>query len=151
MTDQNIDDHLRTIFRSYRVWACVGASANPARPSHYVSEFLRQKGFRIIPVNPGLAGQELFGETVYATLSDIPEPVEVVDVFRRSEAVPALVEEALALRQPPKVFWTQLGVFAPDTSAKMAASRGMVVVQNRCPKIEYPRLFGSRDRSAITA
>lgn len=137
------DATLRRIFDEARVFACVGASANPARPSHYVSQFLVDRGYRVIPVNPGLAGQTLFGETVRADLAAIDEAVDVIDVFRQSEALPGLVEEALAMVPRPAVLWTQLGVIHPG-AARRAHDAGMTVVENRCPKIEYPRLYANR-------
>ncbi len=135
MTDAQIAD----ILRSARVIAVVGASANPVRPSHSVAQFLQSKGYRVIPVNPGLAGQTLLGETVYAALSDIPIAVDMVDVFRASEAVSDVVDAALELPSV-QVIWTQLGV-RDDIAAARARRAGRVMVQNRCPAIEYPRLI----------
>lgn len=135
------DDLLRDVLKRSRVFALVGVSPNPVRPSHYVGRYLGLKGYRVIPVNPGHAGETLWGQTVQARLSDIPEPVDVVDIFRRSEAVPAIVEEALAMTPRPKVIWMQIGVTHPEAAAR-AEAEGLVVIQNRCPKIEYQRLFG---------
>jgi len=119
----------------------VGVSPNPVRPSHYVARYLSLKGVRVIPVNPGQAGETLFGEIVVASLSDIDGPVDMVDIFRRSEAVPPIVDEALAQFPGLKTIWMQIGVEHPEAAAK-AEARGVQVVQNRCPKIEYQRLFG---------
>lgn len=135
------DGFLREILSTTKVVALVGASANPVRPSYFVQRYLGLKGFRVIPVNPGLAGQELLRETVYGSLSDIPDDVDMIDIFRRSEAVPAIVDEALEHFPNLKVVWMQIGVENAEAAAK-AEARGVKVVQNRCPKIEYQRLFG---------
>lgn len=133
------DDIIETVLRQTKVIALVGASANPARPSYGVMAYLMANGYRVIPVNPGLAGQELMGQLVYADLTSIPDEVDMVDIFRQSVAVPAIVEEAL-LRWPTlKVVWTQLGV-VHDGAAAMAETRGVTVIQDRCPKIEIARL-----------
>lgn len=133
------DDRIRRILREARVIAVIGASANPARPVYGVMRFLQQKGHRIVPVNPGLAGKTLFGETVHARLADIPVPVDMVDIFRRPGAVPAIVDEALALDPLPKAIWMQLGIVVPDAAARAEAA-GLEVVMDRCPAIEYRRL-----------
>ena len=135
------DDLLRTILRRTRTIAVVGVSANPVRPSYYVARYLGLKGFRVIPVNPGLAGQDLLGETVRGSLADITEAVDMVDIFRRSEAVPGIVDEALARWPDLQTIWMQIGVQHAAAAAK-AEARGVTVIQNRCPKIEYQRLFG---------
>ena len=134
-------DSLRRILKRTRTIAVVGVSANPVRPSYFVARYLGLKGFRVIPVNPGLAGQTLFGETVYASLVDIPHDVDMVDIFRKPDAVPALVDEALARWPDLQTIWMQIGVTHPEAAAK-AEARGATVVQDRCPKIEYQRLFG---------
>lgn len=135
------DDHLRMVLKRAKVIALVGASANPVRPSYYVARYLGLKGMRVIPVNPGLAGQTLLGETVYADLSSIPDDVDMVDIFRRSEAVPAIVDEALSRWPNLQTIWMQIGVQHEEAAAK-AEAHGVTVIQNRCPKIEYQRLFG---------
>lgn len=137
------DDELRDILKTTRVVAVVGVSANPIRPSYFVARYLALKGFRVIPVNPGLAGSTLLGETVYADLSAIPAAakVDMVDIFRRSDAVPAIVDEALAHLPHLRTVWMQIGVEHAEAAAKARAA-GLRVVQNRCPKIEYQRLFG---------
>lgn len=137
-------NEIKEILTEAKVIAVVGISANPARPSYGVAEFLQAKGYRIIPVNPGLAGQELLGETVYADLASIPAdiPVDFVDIFRRSEAVPEVVEEALAHLPALRVIWMQLGV-VHEGAAELARARGVKVVMDRCPKIDYPRLIGA--------
>jgi len=133
------DDDLRRILTQARTIAVVGFSAKPARPSHYVSAFLQQQGHRVIPVNPGLAGQTQLGEVVAESLSAISEPVDMVDIFRRSDAVPEVVEEALASLPGLKSIWMQLSVIH-DGAADAARARGVDVVMDRCPKIEIPRL-----------
>ena len=135
------DKFLRDILSTTKVVALVGASANPVRPSYFVQRYLGLKGFRVIPVNPGLDGQQLLGETVYGSMSDIPVDVDMVDIFRRSDAVPAIVDEALERFPNLKVIWMQIGVENAQAAEK-AEARGVKVVQNRCPKIEYQRLFG---------
>ena len=134
------DDFLRTILRRTKTVAVVGVSANEIRPSYYVARYLGLKGMRVIPVNPGLAGQTLLGETVYPNLTDIPVDVDMVDIFRRSEAVPPIVDEALVRFPDLQTIWMQIGVTHPEAAAKAEAS-GVDVVQDRCPKIEYQRLF----------
>ncbi|MEY8838929.1 CoA-binding protein [Cribrihabitans sp. XS_ASV171] len=135
------DDFLKTILKRTKVVAVVGVSLNPVRPSYYVARYLSLKGYRVIPVNPGHAGTPLFGETVRASLSEIDAPVDMVDIFRRSEAVPPIVEEALEALPGLKTVWMQIGVEHPEAAAR-AEARGVDVVMNRCPKIEYQRLFG---------
>lgn len=133
------DDDLRRILGETRVIALVGWSPKADRPSHRVAAFLKAQGYRVIPVNPGQAGQQALGETVRASLSEIDEAVDMVDIFRRSEEVPAVVEEALAALPGLKTVWMQLGIEHADAAA-MAEARGIQVVQNRCPAIEIPRL-----------
>ncbi|WP_170365710.1 CoA-binding protein [Ruegeria arenilitoris] len=135
------DDFLRSVLKRTKAVAVVGVSMNPVRPSYYVARYLSLKGYRVIPVNPGHAGAELFGETVRASLSEISEPVDMVDIFRRSEAVPPIVDEALAAFSDLRTIWMQIGVENAEAAA-VAQARGVDVVMNRCPKIEYQRLFG---------
>ena len=139
MTESDI--YLRTMLRRTKTVALVGISANPVRPSYFVARYLTLKGMRVIGVNPGLAGQSLFGETVYADLTSIPDEVDMVDIFRRSEAVGPIVYEALARWPQLQTIWMQIGV-TNQAAADAAEARGVDVVQNRCPKIEYQRLFG---------
>lgn len=141
MTAKIEDDRLRRILKSTRVIACVGVSANPVRPSYYVARYLSLKGFRVIPVNPGIAGQRLFGEVVAGSLSEVEAEVDMVDIFRRSEHVLPIVEEALQRFASLDTVWMQIGVVNEDAAA-LARARGCEVVMNRCPKIEYQRLFG---------
>lgn len=148
MTDPS-DDLLRRVLTQTRTIAVVGFSADPSRPSHYVAAFLKDRGYRVIPVNPGLAGQVFLGETVRAALADIPaeDRVDMVDIFRRSEQVPPVVDDALAHLPHLRTVWMQVGVMNAEAAAK-AEARGLTVIQNRCPKAEYPRLFGDRPRPA---
>jgi predicted CoA-binding protein len=138
---QYADETIRRILTEVRTIAVVGVSPNPVRPSYYVARYLGLKGFRVIPVNPGHAGETLFGETVRGSLSEIGEPVDMVDIFRRSEHVGPIVDEALAAFPALRVIWMQIGVENPEAAAR-AEARGITVIQNRCPKIEYQRLFG---------
>lgn len=133
--------YISGILNSVRTIAIVGASANDVRPSWFVTKYLLDKGFSVIPVNPGQAGKEILGQRVYARLADIPQPIDMVDIFRASSAVPAVLDEVLALDPLPKVLWMQLGV-RNDEAAARAEAAGMKVVMNRCPKIEYGRLSG---------
>ena len=133
--------YLHDILTRTKVIAAVGVSPNPIRPSYFVARYLGFKGYRVIPVNPGHAGKNLFGEKVYAQLSDIKEPVDMVDIFRRSEAVPAIVDEALDCFEDLNTIWMQIGVEHSDAAAK-AEARGIDVIQNLCPKMERQRLFG---------
>jgi uncharacterized protein len=135
------DALLKEVLTRTRRVAVVGVSMNPVRPSYYVARYLSLKGFEVIPVNPGHAGAVLFGKTVVAALSDIEGDVDMVDIFRRSEAVPPIVDEALEAFPALGTIWMQIGVEHPEAAAK-AEARGVTVIQNRCPKIEYQRLFG---------
>ncbi len=134
------DDLLRRVLREAKSFACVGVSPNPVRPSHYVARYLKLKGYRVVPVNPVCAGEMLFGERVVAELSEAGQ-VDVVDIFRRSDAVPEIVEQALAMEPRPTVIWMQIGVVHAEAAA-LAEAEGLVVIQDRCLKIEYQRLFG---------
>ena len=139
--EQHSDEEIRQILRSVHVIAMVGVSANTARPSYFVFKYLSERGFRLIGVNPGLAGSTLLGNPVYARLADIPQPVDMVDIFRGSDAAGGVVDEALALRPLPQVIWMQLGICNEPAGAK-ARAQGINVVMNRCPKIEFGRLSG---------
>ena len=133
------DDDIRRILTTVKTIALLGASPNPARPSHGVMRFLLSKGYRVFPVNPGQEGKDILGRHVYAKLADIPEPIDMVDVFRAAEFLPAIVEDVILLTPRPKVIWGQLEVRHDDAAAK-AEAYGVEVVMDRCPAIEYPRL-----------
>jgi len=135
------DQYLRDILTRTKTVAVVGVSMNPVRPSYYVARYMGLKGYRVIPVNPRHAGERLFGQVVQESLSAIEGPVDMVDIFRRSEAVPPIVDEALEVFPNLQTIWMQIGVEHAEATAK-AEARGIDVVQNRCPKIEYQRLYG---------
>jgi predicted CoA-binding protein len=137
--DNYSDTTIRGILNSVKTIAVVGVSPKTSRPSYFVFKYLLERGYRMIPVNPGQAGGELLGQTVYVTLAEIPEPIDMVDIFRNSEAALGVVQEALALDPLPSVIWMQLGV-RHDAAATLAEDAGITVVMNRCPKIEYGRL-----------
>lgn len=135
------DDLIRDVLRESRRIAMVGASDNPARPSSIVFRYLKERGYEVFPVNPGRVGAEMLGVPFYSALADIPGDIDMVDIFRAPEAVPAIVTEALALPQRPKVIWMQLTVISEEARA-MAEAEGLTVIMDRCPKIEYGRLSG---------
>ncbi|AJD40800.1 CoA-binding protein [Rhizobium mongolense] len=137
--DRYPDDYIAGILNSVKTIALTGASPNPARPSNGVMGYLLSRGYNVIPVNPGQAGKQIQGQLVYARLADIPVPVDMVDVFRASEYLHGVVDEALALPLRPKVIWSQLGV-RDDAAAAKAEEAGIKVVMDRCPAIEIPRL-----------
>jgi uncharacterized protein len=143
--DSYPDETIRAILKSVKRIALVGASGNPARPSWIVVKYLLDRGYEVIPVNPGLAGQEILGRKVYASLADVPHsgesPIDMVEIFRNSEAAGPITDEALALTPLPKVIWMQLSV-RNDAAAARAGAAGVTVIMNRCPKIEYGRLSG---------
>jgi len=139
--DSYDNDYIAGILREVRTIAMIGASANDVRPSYFVAKYLLDKGYRVIPVNPGQAGKDILGQLTYARLADIPEPIDMVDIFRASDAVPAIADEVLALDPLPKVVWMQLTV-RHDAAAEKLEAAGIRVVMNRCPKIEYGRLSG---------
>lgn len=136
------DMKLREILTRTRVIACVGLSPNPARPSHYVSRYLIEKGFRVIPVNPGHAGTRILGETVIPDIRDAPQETDMIDIFRRSDRVFPIVSAALDVLPNLRTVWMQIGVENREAAA-MARARGIDVVQDRCPKIEYERLIAT--------
>ena len=133
--------YIAGILNSVKTIAMVGASANDVRPSWFVLKYMLAKGFSVFPINPGHAGKEILGRMTYARLADIPEPIDMVDIFRAPAAVPGIVDEVLTLDPLPKVLWMQLGVRHDEAAAKAEAA-GIKVVMNRCPKIEYGRLSG---------
>lgn len=135
--DAYTDAHVRAVLASVKTIAVVGASANPERASFHVTEFLIDHGYEVYPVNPGLAGSEIAGRPVFATLADVPVPIDMVDVFRNSAAAAPVVDAAIAVAA--KVVWMQLGV-RNDEAAARAEAAGLTVIMNRCPAIEIPRL-----------
>ena len=137
--DRYDEDYIRGILTGVKSVAIVGASNNPVRPSYFVVKYLASKGYKVYPVNPGLAGQELLGLKVYASLKDVPDPIDMVDIFRNSEAALGIAKDAIAIGA--KVVWMQLTV-RNDEAAALAETAGLKVVMNRCPKIEYGRLSG---------
>jgi len=140
MTHDSYDDaYIRGILNTVKTIAMVGVSNKESRPSYFAFKYLLERGYRMIPVNPGLAGGELLGQKVYAKLADIPEPVDMVDIFRAAPYALGIVEEALKLQPRPRVVWMQLGI-RNDAAAALAEQNGLKVVMNRCPKIEYGRL-----------
>ena len=139
--DSYPDAYIKSILTTTKTLALVGASANPARPSYIVLKYLSERGYKVIPVNPGLAGQKILGQEVVASLKDIREPLDMVEIFRNSQAAGPIVDEALTLEPKPKVIWMQLSV-RNDAAAAKAEAAGLKVVMNRCPKIEYGRLSG---------
>ncbi|MEI7712475.1 MAG: O-acetylhomoserine aminocarboxypropyltransferase [Rhodospirillales bacterium] len=142
------DARLRRILSSVRTIAMVGASSNWNRPSYFVMKYLQNKGYRVIPVNPGTAGQEQLGEKIYASLRDIPDAIDMVDVFRASDAVGPIVDDAIAIGA--RIVWMQLGV-RNDAAAAVAEAAGLEVVMNRCPKIEFGRLGGELSWSGVNS
>ncbi|MEO1223910.1 MAG: CoA-binding protein [Pseudomonadota bacterium] len=139
--DSYPDAYVKAILDTTKTIAMVGASANWNRPSYFAMKYLQGKGYRVLPVNPRAAGQTILGETCVANLNELTEKVDMVDIFRNSDAAGAIVDEALAMSPRPRTIWMQLGV-RNDTAAKHAESQGLQVVMNRCPKIEYARLNG---------
>lgn len=139
--DSYDNSYIAGILRSVKSVAIVGASVNDVRPSFFVTKYLIDKGYNVFPINPGHAGKEIEGAKVYASLADLPEPVDMVDIFRASSAVPGITDEILAMDPLPQVVWMQLTV-RDDFSAARLEEKGIKVVMNRCPKIEYGRLSG---------
>jgi uncharacterized protein len=133
------DSYIRGILNTVKTIAMVGFSPKENRPSYFAFKYLLERGYRMIPINPGHAGKEVLGQKIYGALSDVPEPIDMVDIFRASENVPPIVDEALTLSPKPQVIWMQLTV-CNDEAAKRAEYAGLKVVMNRCPKIEYGRL-----------
>ncbi len=151
MTTTPTDALLQKILNETKVIAAVGVSTNPVRPSYFVMRYLRMRGYRVIPINPAYAGQTLFGETVLSSIEDIPAdtPVDMLDIFRRPEFVPSLVDAAIEhLGGRLKTVWMQVGV-THAKAAEHATGAGLQVVQNRCPKIEYQRLNGELRRAGF--
>ena len=146
------DHYIESVLSEARVFAFIGASANASRPSYFAMKYLLGKGYTVHPVNPGQAGQLILGQMTYASLADVPAPVDVVDVFRNSEAALEITREAIRLKDALglKVVWMQLGV-RNDEAAREAEEAGLKVVMNRCPKIEYGRLSGEIGWAGVNA
>ncbi len=137
--DSYPDSYIRGILNTVKTIAMVGFSPKENRPSYFAFKYLSERGYRVIPVNPGQAGKTVLGHEIYGSLADIPEPVDMVDIFRASEHVLPVVKQALALTPKPQVIWMQLTI-RNEEAAKLAEDAGVKVVMNRCPKIEYGRL-----------
>ena len=146
--DSYPDDLIHSILKSVKSIALVGFSNNEARPSYFVTKYLIERGYTLYPINPALAGQVFFGAKVYARLSDIPAPIDMVDIFRNSEAAGPITDEALTLDPLPKVLWMQLSVRNDEAAAK-AEAKGLTVIMNRCPKIEFGRFSGEIGWSGV--
>lgn len=137
--DSYPDTYIRGILNMVKTIAMVGASEKENRPSYFAFKYLLERGYKMIPVNPGRAGELMLGQRIYARLADIPEPVDMVDIFRAAQYAPAVVQEALTLNPRPQIIWMQLGT-RNDEAAALAEANGLKIVMNRCPKIEYGRL-----------
>lgn len=137
--DSYPDTYIRGILNTVKTIAMVGASEKENRPSYFAFKYLLERGYKMIPVNPGRAGELMLGQRIYARLADIPEPVDMVDIFRAAQYAPAVVQEALTLNPRPQIIWMQLGI-RNDEAAALAEANGLKIVMNRCPKIEYGRL-----------
>ncbi len=148
--DSYSNEYIASILNTVKTVAIVGASANDVRPSFFVTKYLIAKGFTVFPINPGHAGKEILRRMTYAKLGDVPEAIDMVDIFRGSNAVPRILDEALALRPLPKVIWMQLTVRHDEAAAKAEAA-GIQIVMNRCPKIEYGRLSGEIGWSGVNS
>ena len=139
--DSYSDGYIRGILDTVKTIAMVGASEKENRPSYFVFKYLLERGYSMIPVNPVRAGESILGRRIYARLGDVPEPIDMVDIFRSARHALPIVQEALALKPRPQVIWMQLGI-RNDEAAALAEANGLKVVMNRCPKIEYGRLSG---------
>lgn len=146
------DDLIRKVLAETRTVAMAGASPNWVRPSNFVIKYLNGKGYQVHPINPGHAGKEIWGRMTYASLAEVPVPIDMLDVFRNAEAAGQLIDEAIALKDEKqlKYVWLQLGVINHD-AAKRAEDAGLTVIMDRCPKIEYGRLFGELSWSGVNS
>jgi len=153
MSDLQYDDAMmQRVLKDTRTIAMAGASPNWVRPSNFAMKYLLGKGYQVHPINPGHAGKEIWGQTVYASLADVPGPVDMLDIFRNSEAAGVLVDEAIELKDEKqiKIVWLQLGVINHEAAAR-AEEAGLTVIMDRCPKIEYGRLFGELGWSGVNS
>ena len=146
------DAQMRRLLREVRTIAMVGASPNWVRPSNFAMKYLQSKGYRVIPLNPGQAGKEIHGEPCYASVAEIPDAVDMVDIFRNSEAAGTIVDDVLpiASEKQIKVIWMQIGIRNVNAAARAEAA-GLTVIMDRCPKIEYGRLFGELSWSGVNS
>lgn len=146
------DDLISRVLKDTRTIAMAGASPNWVRPSNFAMKYLQGKGYQVHPINPGHTGKEIWGRLTYASLADVPGPIDMLDIFRNSEAAGELVDEAIRLKDEKgiKIIWMQLGVIN-DAAAKRAEDAGLIVVMDRCPKIEYGRLFGELGWSGVNS
>lgn len=153
MSDLHYDDVvIQRVLKDTRTIAMAGASPNWVRPSNFAMKYLLGKGYKVHPINPGHAGKEIWDQTVYASLSDVPGPIDMLDIFRNSAAAGALVDEAIELKDEKqiKIVWLQLGVINHEAAARAEAA-GLNVIMDRCPKIEYGRLFGELGWSGVNS
>ncbi len=139
--DHYSDEMMRSVLKSVKSIAIIGASGNTIRPSYFVAKYMAAKGYKLFPINPGHAGKEIADAMTYESLASLPSPVDMVDIFRRKEALPGIVTEIMQMPELPKVVWLQLGI-RDDSIASALEMAGITVIQNRCPKIEYARLCG---------
>ncbi|HEX5508596.1 MAG TPA: CoA-binding protein [Pseudolabrys sp.] len=137
--DTYADSYIRGILNTVKTIAMVGVSPKDNRPSYFAFKYLLERGYHMVPVNPGQAGKDILGQKVYAKLTDVPEPVDMIDIFRAAQFAPQIVREALEMNPRPQVIWMQLTI-RNDEAARLAEDAGLKVVMNRCPKIEYGRL-----------
>jgi len=144
------DSYIRSILHDVKTIALVGVADSPVRASNIVARYLVGKGYRVYTINPNLAGKEIAGQKVLASLADVPEPIDMVDIFRRPDAIAGVVDEALALEPKPKVIWLQLGL-RDDAVAARAEAAGVRVVMNRCPKLEYGRMAGENQWAGMNS
>ena len=142
------DRLLREILKSTKTIAMVGLSMNETRPSYFVGRYLHKRGYKIIPINAGHGGKHIFGQLVRSTIDEIDEPVDMVDIFRKPEAVPQIVDDSLAKLKGLKTIWMQIGI-KHESSAQKARQLGLNVIEDRCPKIEHQRLFGELRKSGF--
>ena len=142
------DNFLRDILKTTQSIAMVGLSMNETRPSYFVGRYLHKRGYKIIPINAGHGGKQFFGQLVKSSIDEIDEPVDMVDIFRKPEAVPQIVDESLAKLKGLKTIWMQIGI-KHESSAQKARQLGLNVIEDRCPKIEHQRLFGELRKSGF--
>ena len=142
------DRLLREILKSTKTIAMVGLSMNETRPSYFVGRYLQKRGYKIIPINAGHGGKDFFGQLVKSSINEIDEPVDMVDIFRKPEAVPQIVDDSLAKLKGLKTIWMQIGI-KHESSAQKARQLGLNVIEDRCPKIEHQRLFGELRKSGF--